>query len=224
MAAITNYSTLVQALKDESENDGIEFSEFIPTAINLAEEKLFRELELPELEEDVSSNLVSGTNTLTKPLDYKFGDALRVKVGTTSVILKKKLSSYITDYWPDSTQTGVPKYYADRTATTFVLAPTPDSNYTYTLRCTKKPAKLTQSNTTNYFVLNCQDILFYATMLELVKFMKSWSQIPHWENVYRQAQESWNLQSMRYRRDGQIVPNSPDDGPNTMKHTIQTNS
>lgn len=225
MVAITNYATLIQALKNEAENDGIEFSEFLPTAVDLAEEKLFRELELPELEEDIQNTITGGTNFIIKPLNYRITDALQIKDSNNKfVTLKKKLASFIRDYWPDETATGTPKYYADKSETQFVIAPTPASTLTYILRCVKQPSKISQTNTTNYFVNRCPDLLFYACMLELCKFMKAWSQVPVWEAKYAKAQESWNVEAMRYRRDGQITPNSPDDGPNSLKHTIQTNS
>ena len=224
MVAITNYASLIQALKDEAENDGIEFSEFLPTAVALGEEKLFRELDLPELEEDIQSNLTANSTVLIKPLNYKFGDSLQVKVDGKFYTLKKKFASFLRDYWPDTTVTGIPKYYGDKSDTQFMIVPPPALPYDYFARVTLRPPKLSQTNTTNYFVDECPDLLFYVTMLELVKFLKAWSQVPVWESKYRQAQESWNLQAMRYRRDGQVTPNSPDDGPNSIKHTITTNS
>ena len=66
MAAITNYSTLVQNIQDATETDGAEFIAYIPTAIALAEEKLFRELDLPELETVATGSLSSGTNTVSR--------------------------------------------------------------------------------------------------------------------------------------------------------------
>jgi len=225
MTSITNYTTLVQAIKDASENDGTEFAAYVPTAISLTEERLFKELELPELEEEGTGTLIPSNNTLTKPTGFKFADYFSLTVGTTKVILKKKFQSFLDDYWPDVSIEGVPKYYSDKNATTFTVAPTPDSNYTYTLRYSKEPTKLSISNATNYFVTNCQDSLFYGCMIEMAKFTKAWSQIPVWENSYLQSVQSWNLQAQRYKRDGQTVPNNTEQtGTNSLKGTLTSQS
>ena len=217
---ITNYDTLVQAIQEEAENDGAEFLSFIPTAIDMAEEKLFKELDLPELEEEVTGNMTSSNNQIPKPTGYKFGDAVTIMNGTSKVILKKKFASFLDDYWPDTSVTATPKYYADKDQTSFSVAPTPDVSYGYTIRCTKEPAKLSTLTQTNYYTNECQDILFYACMEQMAKFMKAWNQVAVWSQSYSTAQQGWNMQAMRYRRDGQITPNSPDEGPNSLKHTI----
>lgn len=221
---INNYTTLVSAIQNVAEDDGAEFASYIPTAINLAEEKLFRELELPELEQEVQGVLVPNNQLLAKPEGYEFSDHLRIVVDNNNTVLKKKQDSFLIDYWPNSTLTGVPKYYSDSSETTFRLAPTPNSGYTYVLKATLKPEKLSTTNLTNYFTNNVVDCLYYASMIEMTKFMKAWSQLPVWENKYTQAQQSWNVQMMRLRRDGGTTPTNPDNGPNSLKHTITTNA
>ena len=69
MASITNYSTLVDAVKDLAEDDGTEFSNFIPTAIQLAHFTLIRILDLPDAEKIVTGSLTYQSNILAKPLD-----------------------------------------------------------------------------------------------------------------------------------------------------------
>jgi hypothetical protein len=224
MSSITSYTTLVEALQAAAEDDGAEFEAFLPTAIDLAEELLFKELELPDLEDKVTGTLTQDSNTLLKPTGYKFGNYLKIVVDGENVLLQKRRDDYIQDYWPDPTVTGVPKYYADSSSTEFILAPTPDSGYVYELKATIPPVKLSTSNQTNYFITECQDILFAACMLEMAKFMKAWSQIQVWQGAYSTARDSWNMNSGRTRRDDGSIPNTPDSGPNTLKHTAQSTS
>jgi len=224
MATITSYNTLVQAIKDAAEDDGTEFDAYIPTAIDLAEELLFRELELPDLETKYTGNLTQDNNTLAKPTGYKFGNYFKIVVSGSNVILKKRRDDYIQDYWPDPTVSGVPKYYADSSVSNFIIAPTPDDSYEYELKVTVPPTKLSVSNQTNYFVNECQDLLFYACMIEMSRFMKAWSEIEKWASVYAPSRDDWNLNAARTRRDDGSVPSAPSSGPNSLKHTIQSNS
>ena len=225
MAVITNYTTLVFAVQEVAEDDSSEFLAYIPTAIDLTEKRMFKDLDLPELEEAATGNLVSGVNTLTKPTNTEHVQTFTITTNSKKIQLRKKTESFLDDYWPISSNTSVPKYYADKDKTTFLIAPTPDSNYSYNVRYSKQPTGISSSNLTNYFTDNCSDLLFYGTMVEMSKFMKDWEQVNFWSNEYSLRQDTWNVQMMRYRRDGEFVPNSPEGvGYNSLKHTIQTNS
>ena len=49
MSKIIDYSTLVSAVQEAAENDGAEFLAYLPTAIALAEELLFKDLDLDDI-------------------------------------------------------------------------------------------------------------------------------------------------------------------------------
>jgi hypothetical protein len=66
--------------------------------------------------------------------------------------------------------------------------------------------------------------LFNAVLAEMARFMKAWSQVANWETKYGALRDDWNVQMARKRRDDTETPNSPNAGPNTLKHTIQTTS
>lgn len=223
MAAITDYTTLVVAVQDLSEDDGVEFAAYIPTALDLAEERLFKELDLPDLEVKATGTLTQNSNLLNKPSGYKFANYLMITVSGRYKTLKKRLETYINDYWPDITVTSIPTYYCDASQTQFKLAPTPDSNYTYEIKYSKQPVKLAVNNTTNYFTTNCSMLLYYATLIEMAKFMKAWGQISIWENTYETFKNDWNVTMGRVRRDDTETPHNPDTGPNSIKH-IQNSS
>lgn len=222
MTAITNYTTLVKAIKDAAEDDGTEFATYIPTAIDLVEERLYRELDLPELELKATGSFTTNVNTLAKPSGYTFGEYFAVIINGKRNLLQKRRDTYILDYAP--TVTDVPKYYADDSETNFIVSPTPNTNYPYELKYTKKPEKLTSSNLTNYYTRKLNATLFYGCMAEMARFMKDWAQVDFWETEYGRNSQSWNVQAMRYRRDGGSLPMNPDGGPNSLAHTVKTNA
>ena len=224
MAIITNYSTLVQAIKDEAEDDSVEFAEFIPIAIANSEDLLFKELDLPDLEQKSTGAFSINSTSVTKPSGYKFANYFKFydSVNAKDVILQKKREDFLIDFWPNSNLAGTPKYYSDESSTQFKVVPTPYLAFNYELKYTKQPDKLSSTTTTNYYTNNCPDILFQACMIEMSKFMKAWSQITVWENKYNQLKTAWNIEKQRQRRDDGVVPNNPSSGPNTIKHTGNT--
>lgn len=220
--AINTYNDLVLQIQQVTEDDGIELAAYIPTAVNLAEQRLFKELDLPDLEAPVTGTLTANNSSLTKPANYRINNYFQITVGGRKTLLKKRTDDFIQDYWPDETVTGIPKYYSDSSSTTFMLAPTPDLGYTYKLKCTVEPTQLAPLNQTNYFVTNCSDILYQAAMKEMAKFQKAWQQVPAWEQEYTNLRDMWNIEMMRKRRDNGETPMNPLGGTNSLKATVKT--
>tara|TARA_R110000851_G_scaffold10031_2_gene36701 strand:+ start:4226 stop:4900 length:675 start_codon:yes stop_codon:yes gene_type:complete len=224
MAVITDYASLLTNIQELTEDDGAEFLAYVPTLVDLAEERLFREMDFPEIEQKATGTLTALSPNLVKPLDYEFAEFLYVTISGVRTQLRKKMESYIVDFWPTPALTDVPRYYCDADKDTFIIAPTPDSNYAYELKYTAKPLKLSVSNSTNYYIENCKDVLFSACMLEAAIFLKAWSQIQVWEGKFNQHRDTWNLEVGRYRGDGNMKARLPASGPNSLKHTLNTNA
>lgn len=214
MVAITNYTTLVSAVQEVSENDGAEFLAYIPTAIALAEDMLFKDLDLEELEIKTTGLLSAGSPLLNKPTGYEFANYINITVTSLKRFLKKRQEDFIIDYWPNSALTDVPKYYGDASETQFYLAPTPTISYPYEIKYVAKPSRLTSTNTTNFYVTSCSDILFYATMIQMSIFIKATEQINLWTAAYGYARDAWNTSDARTRRDNGSKPFNTDNTPN----------
>lgn len=224
MSIITNYATLISAIQEVSENDGTEFLAYIPTAIALAEDLMFKELDLEDLEIKVTGNLTTGVSTLTKPTGYEFANYITITVSNNKKFLKKRLEDFIIDYWPNTSLTDVPSYYGDLSETQFRIAPTPNSTYPYEIKYVAKPTRLSASNPTNYYVTSCSDILFYATMIQMSIFMKDMEAQNNWTNFYVSARDSWNVSDKRTRRDNGSKPFNTDNGPNIVTQTMNSNA
>lgn len=227
MAVITDYTTLISNIQALVEDDNQELLDYIPTAISLAEERLIRELDLPELESETTGTLTASSPYMNKPYSKD--------IGTTSVfvndsngnkkILKRRTMDYIYDYWPKTSVTDFPKYYANFDTTRYFLAPTPSTTYSYTIRAFSTPTKLSSSNSTNYFTQkDCVSCLLYATLVNVAIFTKSWSQVEVFEKQFQQAATDWNIQAQRQRRDNGDNPQNPEGGQNTLKNTVGSQS
>ena len=166
MAIVRNFTTLVSAVVDYFEDDGTEFKNYIPTAIDLAEQRLTREIDTTGLIQNTNVSAATGNRLVSKPSGYRFGYNLRASTSTGEYItLRKTTFSYIEDYWPwANTSVGNPKYYADYSPTQFVIAPTPKANYDYPLSYAAKPVGISAGSSTNYFTDYMADALYYGAL------------------------------------------------------------
>jgi len=226
MASVTTYDTLVQNLKDVTEDDGAEFAAYLPTVVSLAETRLIRELDFPELETTQNGSLIALDYALPKVSEVEYVTFFYVTLTDGKrKLLKRRTDDYLIDYWPDPTLTGEPEYYSEEgTLNQFLIAPTPDISYSYTLRYMKAPTKLSPTVQTNYFISNLPDALFNACMVEAVKFLKAFSQVTIWEQAYQNSRQSWNAKAARQRRDDGNTPMNLEGGQNTITHTLQSGS
>ena len=77
------------------------------------------------------------------------------------------------ELYPVSATTGVPKYYALFDDTTFIVGPTPGSNYTAELHYFYKPTSITTSGDgTSWLGTNADNALLYGSLVQAYIFMK----------------------------------------------------
>jgi len=213
MSLIPNtYSGIVSAIVALAEDDSVEFIEYIPTAIHIAEERLLKELDTLGTTKTSALTATASAQTLTKPSDHRFTREVRITTSTgTTVQIDKVTNDYLRDYWPTKSNVGVPKYYAEESMNTFLLAPTPSSAYTISCQYVGQETHLSAGNETNYYTDYCSDSLYYATMSNMAEFMKDYSTMEVWESKLQAALAGTNNeQGRRARRDDSTgIPKNP---------------
>ena len=82
--------------------------------------------------------------------------------------------NYLREYTPLSTTTGVPKYYARFDTNNFIVAPTPNSNYTLELHYYYRPASITAGadSGTTWLSINAPYALLFGALVDAYIFMK----------------------------------------------------
>lgn len=216
MSSPQTYDDLVTAIQNMAEDDSSEFLAFIPTAIGLAEDRLFRSLDFDFSSTD-SLATVNAQATLNKPSGHRWTHAMYITVSSEKRRLKKKTEDFIYSYWPNVSTTGVPKYYASQNDTVWLLAPTPNGVYTITCEYEKKPEALSDSEQTNVFTEYFPDALFYATMSVMCEFMKDPARKQEWENKYAEAINTANNEGRRERQDDDSNMHNPMGGRNVLE-------
>ena len=180
---MSTYAEIVSILQQRNEDDSTEFSNAIPEILARSEDRIFRSApQILDHRPAETGTLTSGTNTVrTTATDVRGIRYLYLTVSNSTVFLEERKDEYLQDYWLNSTTTGQPKYYALDTAatngTTLLLAPTPNTNFSYTLKYTRMPTRLSSSNTTTYVSLNHPDVLIKGAMYESSVFLNREAQM-----------------------------------------------
>lgn len=183
------YATLKSTVQDYCETSESTFVNDLPTFIQEAEERILKNVELPVFRKNVTGTATASNTYLSTPSDFLAPYSLAVSSSGSYSYLLFKHVSFIRDYTPNPTTTGLPKYYALFDDTTFLLGPTPDSNYTFELHYKYRPASLTagaESGTT-WLSDNAPDALLYGTLTEAATFLKAPEEIGNYQQRFDMA-------------------------------------
>ena len=167
-------ATLKTAIQDYADNSETSFVTNLPNFIKAAEEKIFKGVDLDIFRKNVTSAFTSSDQFLTVPTDYLASFSLQITTSGSEGFLLQKDVNYLREYTPLSTTTGVPKYYARFDTNNFIVAPTPNSNYTLELHYYYRPASITAGadSGTTWLSTNAPFALLYGSLIEAYYYMK----------------------------------------------------
>lgn len=162
----------------------------IPRLINLAERRIATEMKLEGLKQVVTFNFSNGESVYEKPQRWKRTVSMRYALtsdGETRQPLNPRAYDFVRTFWPNSTETAPPEYYADYDFDHWVFAPTPDASYAVELIYYELPAFLGDDVATNWLTDHAPQLLLYAALLEATPFLKDDKRIGVWQTFYDRA-------------------------------------
>ena len=173
------YAELVAAIKGYAENDfpatagSFSSTDQLNTFIEQAEQRIFNSIQFPVIRKNVTGTTTSGNKYLATPVDFLsvFSIAVIASNGSYEFLLNKDVN-FIREAYPTPTDLGTPAYYALFNENTFILGPTPDSNYSTELHYFYYPESIVTAGT-SWLGDNFDSVLLYASLLEAAAFMKS---------------------------------------------------
>lgn len=175
-----NYSQLVQAITDYTENTETTFVSNIPLFVRQAEERIYRTVMIPELRKNVTANMSASNRFLARPSDFlaPFSIAVIDADGDYTFLIDKDVN-FIREAFPSIAATGLPKYYAEfdgdiesnNSPGHFILGPTPDANYSVQLHYYFDPPSIVESST-SWLGINAEEVLLYRSLINAYIFMK----------------------------------------------------
>jgi len=170
-----NYETLYNTIQAYAENTEQLFVANIPVFVMEAEERIYNSVQLPSLRKNVTGTLTAGNQYVALPNDYlsTFSFAVIDSSNNYTFLLNKDVN-YLREAYPATVVTngtyqgtpgGLPKYYAlfgsqngyngaNIDELTFMVAPTPDQNYTVEMHYFYYPPTIVQGQIASLGSLN----------------------------------------------------------------------
>ena len=166
------FTTLKSAIQDYTNNTESTFVSYLDEFIVNTEDRIQKLVSLPVFRKNVTGTLTSNNQYLSVPTDFLSSHSLAVDNSGYEMLLYKDVA-FIREAYPSSSTTGVPKYYARFDEDSFIVAPTPNANFTAELHYEYTPTSITTSSDgTSYLGTNAPDCLLYGSLLEAYTFMK----------------------------------------------------
>jgi len=156
-----------------------------------------------------TSNVTTGNRYVVMPADLLILRSVQIINSDVRDFLEKRETSFISEYAPNDTVTGQPKYYANWDETNILLAPTPDSTYTIQINFIKDPPHFDSS--TNTFLSQHQEaLLLYGVLKEAYSYLKGPDDLYKlYSDRYNQSIQAFALQQMGRRRRGEYDSGVP---------------
>jgi hypothetical protein len=167
-----NYTQLVNEIESYTENQFQ--TDDINTFIQQAEQRIYNSVQLPALRKNVTGTATTGNKYLAMPSDWLATFSLAViNADNEYLYLLNKDVNFIRQSFPDTDSAfyAEPQYYAVFDQNTFILGPTPDSNYSMELHYFYYPESIVTAGTT-WLGNNFSSTLLYGSLLEAYTYMK----------------------------------------------------
>ena len=184
VAAVQTYDSLVADISSYLERTDTATLQKIPTFIMLAEQVIASQIKFLGNLTPMTSTMTTSQPIIDKPARWHKTVSMNVTVnGSKQPILLRKYE-YLREYWPDATETGVPKFYSDYDYTHWLVAPTPADDFVFEVLYYERIQPLDSSNQTNWFTIYAPQALLYGSLLQAMPFLKNDERIPMWQAQY----------------------------------------
>ena len=223
-ATYSNFLTQVRSYTEVDSN--VLTDQIIQDFIKSVELDVAGKVDYDDLRKYATSNFTAGNRYVILP-----GDAIIVRSvqvidsSNNRTFLEKRDTSFISEYSPNDSTTGTPKYYANwednvQQGQVILVAPTPASADTVQVNYIKSPPEFT-STTNTYISTNQESMLLHGVLTEAFRFLKGpMDMYKLYETQYNEEIKNFALQQMGRRRRGEFddgVPRIqiPSPTPNT---------
>jgi len=208
---MSTYAEVVEQIRAYTETDSnVLTTTVVNDFINQAELRIFREVDLDCFRSYQFTTLSVGNEFIVLPGDtpstmsFVRTASIYATTGTEanvrSYLLQKDIS-YMTEYWPNRTSQGKPKYYAMWDQNTLYVAPTPDVAYNIELALNRNETGLSATNTTTWVSTNAPQVLLYGCLVEAFKYLKGpYDLLAQYDKSYQQALERLQIEQQGRRR------------------------
>ena len=168
-----------------------------------------------DLRKYATSNFTIGNRYVSLPADLLVLRSVQVIDSSNNRnFLEKRDTSFISEFAPNDSTTGVPKYYANwednvQTGPVILVAPTPAAASTVQINYIKDPPHFDSS--TNTFISTYQEaLLLYGVLKETFGYLKGPTDLYNqYSQRYNESIQAFALQQMGRRRRGEYDSGVP---------------
>tara|TARA_R110000744_G_scaffold94377_3_gene182285 strand:- start:972 stop:1601 length:630 start_codon:yes stop_codon:yes gene_type:complete len=165
-----NYTELKANIQDICENTFTD--DQLAMFTQQAEQKIYNSVQLPALRRNVTGTVSTGIPYLGSPSDFLWSYSLAVidSNGDYNYLINKDVN-FIREAYPSNSGTGVPQHYAYFDDDSFIIGPTPDSNYSMELHYGYYPQSIVTAGT-SWLGNEFDSALLNGALIEAIRFMK----------------------------------------------------
>ena len=204
-ASVMTYDSLVLNIQQYLERTDAQTIAQIPNFIMLAEQVIASQIKFLGNLTVAESTMTTGNPVLDKPVRWHKTVSMNVTVdGQRQPIFLRKYE-YLREYAPDSTATGTPKYYSDYDYTHWLVAPTPDQDYSFEILYYERVQPLDSTNQTNWFTQYAPQALLYGSLLQAMPFLKNDERMPMWRAEYDKIVAQLKTENIQRLGDRQAI-------------------
>jgi hypothetical protein len=202
---MVDYATFTQRLRSllvVSGDDG-DWAAFLPAIIEASELRILRDLDpliqrTYAISQFASDFDTAGNALISTPDDLLICRwvAVFLPSGTQQqrFPLARREETWLNDYWPDRSQTGIPAFYCLLSTSELLVAPTPNSPCIVEMGYVARPLLLSQFNQTSWVSYWYPDLLLYAAAVIGAGYIKNYgagsddpTQAMYWEARYQDS-------------------------------------
>ena len=180
--AFTNYTAFVTVVKNYLARTDLD--SVIPDFIELAQERLSRDLRVQEMLKVATATTTSGDATISFPSDFLQLRDLHIQGSPVYQLEFQTPDKFFRNQLTHTS--GIPKYFT-LLASEFQFAPTPDSSRTVQMLYYAKPDFIDTTTASNIYLAYFPDALLYATLAEAEPYLMNDERVAVWGSLYDRA-------------------------------------
>lgn len=195
--AFTNYTSFVAVVENYLARTDL--SAQIPDFINLAQQRMTRDLRTRPMLKVSTTTANSADGTVELPTDFLEMRELHFQ-GNPEIVLQYQTPDLF--FRNLLTNTGATPVYYTLLSNELQFAPVPSSDLTLQMLYYAQPTFISPSTASNLYLANYPDALLYATLVEAEPYLMNDSRIQTWANMYDRA-----IGNIMRNDDGSKYPN-----------------
>jgi len=207
-----NFGELKSDIRSYTEVDSTVLNDpILKTIVKNAEARIFRETDTDDARFYDTITLTPGNREVAAPTNTRFIRYIYINDTNETPAVRKNLelrdTSFMEEFYntpgtASAAPNNIPKYYANRNASTIFVAPTPDAAYVCHVAYIKQPDSITASDaTTTYVSTNYPDLILYACLAETYGYLKGpTDMLQLYEQSYGRSMATYGIEQQGRRR------------------------